>query len=48
MRSLQRLAAYFCGLSLSFAALAAEIDPATYGYPISNPFEATITSTPPA
>ncbi|MBF7731455.1 serine/threonine protein kinase [Pseudomonas sp. N040] len=48
MRSLHRLAAFFGALSLSCVALAAEIDPATYGYPISNPFEATITSTPPA
>jgi hypothetical protein len=46
MRSLQRLAALLGGLSLSFAALAADIDSATYGFPVTNPFEATITSTP--
>lgn len=48
MRSLHRLAAFLGGLSLSFAALAADIDRASYGYPISNPFEATIASTPAA
>ena len=48
MRSLQLLTALFGGLSLSFAALAADIDRATYGYPIANPFEATIASTPKA
>ncbi len=47
MRSLQRLAAILGGLSMSLTALAANIDPATYGYPISNPFEATIGGTPP-
>ena len=46
MRSLQRLAAFLGGLSLSFTAIAADIDRASYGFPISNPFEATITSTP--
>ena len=48
MRSLQRLAAFLGGLSLSFAAHAADIDRATYGFPVTNPFEATIASTPPA
>lgn len=48
MRSLQLLAAFLGGLSLSFAALAADIDRATYGFPVTNPFEATIASTPPA
>jgi len=46
MRSLHRLAAFLGGLSLSFTAIAADIDRASYGFPISNPFEATITSTP--
>ncbi len=47
MRILQRLAAIAGGLSLSLSALAATIDPATYGFPITNPFEATIAGTPP-
>ena len=46
MRSLYRLTAFLGGLSLSFAAIAAEIDPATYDFAVTNPFEATITSAP--
>jgi len=46
MRSLHRLAAFLGGLTLSFTAIAADIDRASYGFPITNPFEATITSTP--
>jgi len=33
-------------LGLSGRGVAADIDAATYGYPLTNPFEATITSTP--
>jgi hypothetical protein len=33
-------------LGLSGRVVAADIDAATYGYPLTNPFEATITSTP--
>ena len=46
LRSL-RFAALLGGLILSGSALAKDIDPATYGYPLTNPFEATIASTPP-
>ncbi|MEB0042366.1 MULTISPECIES: serine/threonine protein kinase [unclassified Pseudomonas] len=42
----QRFAAFIGGLVLSASALAVDIDPATYGYPLTNPFEATIASTP--
>jgi len=42
-----RFAAIFGGLILSASALAVDIDPAKYGYPLTNPFEATIASTPP-
>jgi len=35
------------GLLLAAPALAADIDATSYGYPLSNPFEATIASTPP-
>jgi hypothetical protein len=45
LRSL-RFAALVGGLILSASALAKDIDPATYGYPLTNPFEATIASTP--
>jgi hypothetical protein len=45
LRSL-RFAALLGGLILSASALAKDIDPATYGYPLTNPFEATIASTP--
>lgn len=46
LRSL-RFAALLGGLIMSASALAKDIDPATYGYPLTNPFEATIASTPP-
>ncbi len=46
LRSL-RFAALFCGLILSASALAVDIDAASYGYPLTNPFEATIATTPP-
>ena len=46
LRSLP-LAALLAGLILSASAQAVDIDPATYGYPITNPFEATIATTPP-
>jgi len=46
LRSL-RFAALLGGLIMSASALAKDVDPATYGYPLHNPFEATIASTPP-
>ncbi|PWB36062.1 serine/threonine protein kinase [Pseudomonas sp. SDI] len=46
LRSL-RLATLLGGLLLSAAASARDVDAATYGYPLTNPFEATIASTPP-
>ena len=46
LRSL-RFAALTGGLLLSASALAADIDAASYGYPLTNPFEATIATTPP-
>lgn len=46
LRSL-RFAALLGGLILSASALAVDVDPATYGYPLTNPFEATIATTPP-
>ncbi len=46
LRSLH-LATLLGGLLLSACALAADIDAASYGYPLTNPFEATIASTPP-
>lgn len=46
LRSL-RFAALLGGLILSASALAADIDAASYGYPLTNPFEATIATTPP-
>jgi hypothetical protein len=45
LRSL-RFAALLGGLILSASASARDVDPATYGYPLTNPFEATIASTP--
>ncbi|MDU7996403.1 serine/threonine protein kinase [Pseudomonas syringae pv. actinidiae] len=42
-----RFATVIGGLCLSASALATNVDPATYGYPLTNPFEATIASTPP-
>ncbi|WP_313739566.1 serine/threonine protein kinase [Pseudomonas sp.] len=46
LRSL-RLAALLCGSLLAAAASARDIDAASYGYPLTNPFEATIATTPP-
>lgn len=42
-----RFAAIIGGLCLSASAMAVDIDPATYGFPLKNPFEATIATTPP-
>lgn len=42
-----RSAALLGGLLLSAAATAQDIDAASYGYPLTNPFEATIATTPP-
>lgn len=47
MLRLTRLAAMLAGLFLTTSAQATRIDASTYGYPISNPFEATISGTPP-
>ncbi|MGH8434749.1 MAG: serine/threonine protein kinase [Pseudomonas sp.] len=47
MPRLLGLAALLSGLVLSVPLLAADIDAASYGYPLSNPFEATIATTPP-
>ncbi|MES2818028.1 MAG: serine/threonine protein kinase, partial [Pseudomonadota bacterium] len=41
-----RLAALCGGLVLSVSLQAADIDAASYGFPLSNPFEATIATTP--
>ncbi|MGV8844194.1 MAG: serine/threonine protein kinase [Pseudomonas sp.] len=43
-----RLAGLFGGLLLSVSLQAADIDAESYGYPLHNPFEATIATTPPA
>jgi len=42
-----RFAAVIGGLCLSASAMAVNVDPATYGFPLKNPFEATIATTPP-
>lgn len=42
-----RLAALLGGLVMSALTQARDIDPASYGFPLTNPFEATIASTPP-
>ncbi|KIH84436.1 serine/threonine protein kinase [Pseudomonas batumici] len=42
-----RVAAFLGGLILSASALAVDVDAASYGYPLTNPFEATIATTPP-
>ncbi|HEX8596593.1 MAG TPA: serine/threonine protein kinase [Pseudomonas sp.] len=42
-----RFAAIIGGLCLSASAMAVNVDPATYGFPLTNPFEATIATTPP-
>ncbi|RJG09991.1 serine/threonine protein kinase [Pseudomonas cavernicola] len=47
MPRLLGLATLLSGLALSAPLLAADIDAASYGYPLSNPFEATIATTPP-
>ncbi|MFA7822160.1 hypothetical protein [Aeromonas dhakensis] len=47
MPSLARLAALFGGLVFCVSATAAVVDAESYGYPLANPFEATITTTPP-
>ena len=39
--------ALFGALLFGSSALAADIDVASYGYPLANPFEATIATTPP-
>ena len=46
LRSL-RFAALLGGLILSASALAVDVDAVSYGYPLTNPFEATIATTPP-
>lgn len=47
MPCLARLAVLFGGLVLAATAQAADVDAKTYGYPLTNPFEATIATTPP-
>ena len=47
MSFIPRLAALLSGLLLSAPLWAADIDAQTYGYPLTNPFEATIATTPP-
>lgn len=47
MSSLARLATWLGGLVFCVSAAAADIDAQSYGYPIANPFEATIVTTPP-
>lgn len=47
MLSLARLAALFSGLVFCASTLAADVDAESYGYPLANPFEATIATTPP-
>ena len=47
MSRIPRLAVLIAGLMLGGAATAADIDAASYGYPLANPFEATIATTPP-
>ena len=46
LRSL-RFAALLGGLISSASALAVDVDAVSYGYPLTNPFEATIATTPP-
>jgi len=46
MPLIYRLAALLCGITLGGPLLAAEIDAQSYGYPLTNPFEATIATTP--
>lgn len=47
MLRLTSLAAMLVGLFLTTSAQATRIDATSYGYPVSNPFEATIGGTPP-
>ncbi|MDA7085909.1 serine/threonine protein kinase [Pseudomonas sp. SA3-5] len=47
MPLVHRLAALLCGITLGGPLLAADIDAQSYGYPLTNPFEATIATTPP-
>ncbi|WP_439888997.1 serine/threonine protein kinase [Pseudomonas sp. MBLB4123] len=47
MPFLPRLAALLGGLLIAAPLWAADIDAGSYGYPLSNPFEATIATTPP-
>jgi hypothetical protein len=47
MLSLARLTALLGGLVFCASLMAADVDAESYGYPLANPFEATITSTPP-
>ena len=47
MPSLARLAALFGGLVFCASAMAVDVDAESYGYPLANPFEATIATTPP-
>lgn len=48
MSSLARLTTWLGGLLFCVSAVAADIDVESYGYPLVNPFEATIATTPPA
>lgn len=48
MSHLPRLLALLSCLAVITPASAADIDASSYGYPISNPFEATLVTTPPA
>lgn len=47
MPSIVRLAALLGGLAFCVSAMAADVDAQSYGYPLANPFEATIATTPP-
>ena len=47
MSFIPRLAALLGTLLISASLWAADIDAQTYGYPLTNPFEATIATTPP-
>ncbi len=48
MRHFYRFTTLVSAIALSCSAIAADIDATSYGYPIANPFEATIASTPAA
>ncbi|MFI8744644.1 serine/threonine protein kinase [Pseudomonas sp. NPDC077186] len=48
MPSLARLAALLGGLAFCASAAATDVDAESYGFPLANPFEATIATTPPA